>query len=127
MDLYSTHLGTLIACVLGLVLGSFYNVCIYRIPEKKSIILPPSHCPNCGRIIPFYDNIPLLSYLILRGKCRACKTPISPRYLIVEVLTAIISVGLFLKYGPSLYYLVYLAFSSALIVISFIDLKLKII
>ena len=75
--------------VLGLIIGSFLNVCIYRIPLGKSVVFPGSGCPHCGQSIRFYDNIPVLSYLLLRGKCRFCKEPISIQYPIVELLTAL--------------------------------------
>jgi leader peptidase (prepilin peptidase)/N-methyltransferase len=75
--------------VLGLIIGSFLNVCIYRIPLGKSIVFPGSGCPHCGKSIRFYDNIPVLSYLLLRGKCRFCKEPISIQYPTVELLTAV--------------------------------------
>ena len=84
---------TLILCfafVFGLLFGSFLNVCIYRIPREKSIVWPPSACPHCNAHISWYDNIPLLSYLVLLGKCRHCKKPISIQYPIVELLTAIL-------------------------------------
>ncbi|MCE5326742.1 MAG: prepilin peptidase [Planctomycetaceae bacterium] len=80
----------LAACV-----GSFLNVVIYRLPRGESIVFPGSHCPNCGRAIKWYDNVPLASWLLLRGKCRFCKEPISPRYLMIEVLTAALVVGLY--------------------------------
>lgn len=73
--------------VLGLIIGSFLNVCIYRIPLQKSVVRPRSSCTHCGKQIPFYDNIPLLSYLLLRGRCRSCRTAISFRYPFVELLT----------------------------------------
>ena len=73
----------LFATVLGLLFGSFLNVCIYRIPREKSIVWPPSSCPNCNARISWYDNIPVLSFLALRGKCRNCKSPISIQYPIV--------------------------------------------
>ena len=84
--------------ILGLVIGSFLNVCILRIPEGKSIVSPASACPKCGALVRPYDNIPVLSYLILRGKCRSCKTKISPMYPLVEALTAL----LFLRLLPRL-------------------------
>jgi leader peptidase (prepilin peptidase)/N-methyltransferase len=75
--------------VFGLMVGSFLNVCIARIPAGESIVSPGSRCPNCRRAIPWYDNIPVLSYLLLGGRCRNCKTRISPRYVIVEIVTAV--------------------------------------
>ncbi len=75
---------------IGACAGSFLNVCIWRIPNDMSIVSPPSHCPKCNHSIPFYENIPVLSWLILRGKCSSCKEPISIRYLLVELLTALI-------------------------------------
>jgi leader peptidase (prepilin peptidase) / N-methyltransferase len=75
--------------VFGLIIGSFLNVCIYRIPQGKSVVFPASGCPRCSQSIRFYDNIPVLSYLLLRGKCRFCKEPISIQYPIVELLTAL--------------------------------------
>jgi leader peptidase (prepilin peptidase) / N-methyltransferase len=75
----------------GLIIGSFLNVCIVRIPEGKSIVLPPSACPTCAAAIRPYDNIPVVSYLLLRGKCRGCKTRISPMYPLVELLTGPLS------------------------------------
>lgn len=82
----------------GCCIGSFLNVVIYRLPRDKSIVTPPSACPGCGGLIKFYDNIPLFSWVILGGKCRNCKTGISARYFIVELLTGLIFVGLFLIY-----------------------------
>ena len=81
------HIEPLIYTLFGLVIGSFLNVCIYRIPLGKSIVSPRSACPNCGTLIHFFDNIPVLSYLILRGKCRCCGQPISIQYPVVELLT----------------------------------------
>ena len=113
--------------LIGASIGSFLNVCIARIPEKKSIVSPPSSCPKCGQGIKFYDNIPLLSYLILRGRCRQCKTFISPRYPLVELLTAILSVLLMMRFGPSISYLIYFCLVAALVTITFIDLDHRII
>ncbi|MBN2062270.1 MAG: prepilin peptidase [Deltaproteobacteria bacterium] len=113
--------------VFGLILGSFLNVCIHRIPLRKSIISPPSSCPQCGNRIKYYDNIPLLSYLILRGKCRYCGQSISLRYPVVELISGLLSLSLFLRYGFSFQYFAFLAFVEALIVLSVIDLRFKII
>jgi leader peptidase (prepilin peptidase)/N-methyltransferase len=115
------------SAILGTVVGSFLNVCIYRIPSGNSIALPGSHCPACEHPIAFYDNIPIISYLILRGKCRSCNERISPIYPAVELLTAVMAVLLFLRYGLSADYLFSFLFTCALIVITFIDLKHQII
>jgi leader peptidase (prepilin peptidase) / N-methyltransferase len=113
--------------VFGAIVGSFLNVCIYRIPRGKSIVRPGSHCPACGKQISFFDNVPFLSYLILRGKCRQCKATISPRYFVVELLTALLFTALYFVFGLSLELPVNMAFVSLLIIISFIDFDLKII
>jgi len=113
--------------LLGLALGSFLNVCIYRIPIKKSIINPRSGCPHCEEKIKFYDNIPLVSYLILLGKCRYCRHPISWHYPAVEALTGLLSLALFMRYGFSYQYLLLLLFTASLVAISFIDLHHQII
>jgi leader peptidase (prepilin peptidase)/N-methyltransferase len=113
--------------IFGLVVGSFLNVCIYRIPRKKSIILPGSFCPHCGTPIHPLDNIPLLSYLVLAGKCRHCKGSISPRYPLVEFITGLLFVLLYMRFGLSRSLLVYAIFIAALLVITFIDLEHRII
>ncbi|MGD0823091.1 MAG: prepilin peptidase [Terriglobales bacterium] len=87
---------------LGLCFGSFLNVCIYRLPLGISVVTPRSACPHCGDLIPLYHNIPVLSWLILRGKCRSCKTPISPRYLAIELLTGLLFLGCFTHFGLTL-------------------------
>ena len=108
--------------VMGAAIGSFLNVCIVRLPEGASLVKPGSHCPKCRSPIRFYDNIPLLSYLILRGKCRQCKAQISPRYFAVEGLSAFIALALFRTFGLSLEFVIYFIFFSALLVVIFIDL-----
>ncbi len=113
--------------VFGTLVGSFLNVCILRIPARQSIVRPPSSCPTCKSPIAFYDNIPLLSYLILRGGCRSCAAAISPRYFIVEFLTGALAVALFLRFGWSTTFVIYAVFCAALVVISFIDLDVQII
>lgn len=112
---------------LGASIGSFLNVCIYRIPEGKSIVSPPSSCPNCNTQIQFYDNLPIISYLMLFGRCRNCKAPISIQYPIVEALTGIFAILVLYYFGFTIDSLIYFAFISSLIVITFIDLKLQII
>jgi len=118
---------TLFSLLFGLILGSFINVCIHRIPRKESLVRPPSACPQCNKRIRFYDNIPLISYVILRGKCRFCKKPIPLRYPVVELLTGLLSVALFVKYGLTAHYLLYFLFSASLVTVTFIDLRHKII
>jgi leader peptidase (prepilin peptidase)/N-methyltransferase len=113
--------------LFGLLFGSFFNVCIYRIPRQESIVFPPSHCPACGAHIKPWDNIPVLSFMLLRGKCRTCQAHISWRYPLVELLTAALFVACLYLYGFEPLTVVYLVFGSALIVISFIDLDHQII
>ena len=84
--------------LLGACVGSFLNVVIWRVPRGESIVFPSSHCPACGRPIRWYDNVPLISWLVLRGRCRACQAPISPRYLLIEAATAAMVVGLYVVY-----------------------------
>lgn len=115
------------AFIFGAVVGSFLNVCICRLPRDESIVFPPSHCPKCDFKIPFYDNIPIFSYLILRGKCRSCDLPISVQYPLVELVNALLTLFLFMKFGASLTFLVLFIFCSALVVITFIDLEHQII
>ena len=117
----------IMAFVIGLVIGSFSNVCIYRIPLNESITYPGSHCPKCNKPIKYYDNIPVLSYLLLNGKCRYCKNKIPIQYPVVELLTGFIYLGLYLLYGINLITFVYMILCSVLIIISFIDLKERII
>ncbi len=118
---------TFFSFIFGLALGSFLNVCIYRIPLKESVISPPSKCPQCGKRIKFYDNIPLLSFILLSGKCRYCNNPISWRYPIIETITGLLSIALFIRYGLSFQYFILLFFAMALVTISFIDLDHQII
>jgi leader peptidase (prepilin peptidase) / N-methyltransferase len=118
---------TTISIIFGALIGSFLNVCICRLPKDESIVTPGSHCPQCGKPIHWYDNIPIVSYLLLRGQCRHCHQSISIQYPVVEGITALLSLGLFLKFGPSLSYLFYFAFAAALVVITVIDLYHQII
>ncbi len=109
--------------VIGAVVGSFLNVVIHRLPDPDlSIVRPRSRCPRCGATISWYDNIPILSFLILSGKCRECGGRISFRYPFVELLAGVLLVGLFLKFGPTLAVPLYFVFGSSLIACTFIDL-----
>lgn len=109
--------------IIGLAIGSFLNVCIYRIPRPDMSIYSPrrSFCPECSQSIKFYDNIPLLSYPILRGKCRHCKAKISVLYPIVEFVTAALYLVIYYQFGTTLYFLHAIFFVSVLIPIAFID------
>jgi leader peptidase (prepilin peptidase) / N-methyltransferase len=113
--------------IFGSIIGSFLNVCIYRIPRSLSIVWPSSQCPSCSRPIRAWDNIPILSFLVLGGKCRNCGVKISFRYPLVEALNAFFYVFLSWRFGISWDFLVYGVFCSALIVITFIDLDFQII
>ena len=109
--------------VFGAAIGSFLNVCIYRMPRGESIVNPPSHCPHCNARIRWVNNIPLLSYVVLRGKCRHCGGRIRPRYVLVELLTALLFLGVWLKYPMSWLAPVYWVMVGGLIVGTFIDLE----
>lgn len=115
------------AFIYGLAFGSFLNVCIYRLPRGLSVVRPASACPTCGAPIKLYDNIPVLSWLLLRGKCRACRAPISPRYLIVELLTAFAFVLSFWLFGLSFLAVKMSVFSFLLIGLIFTDADLKLL
>jgi len=107
---------------VGLVIGSFLNVCIVRLPRGGSIVTPPSHCPRCQSGIKFYDNIPVLSFLFLRGKCRNCGEPISWRYPLVELMNALVYVWIVNEFWLGGEAVLLMALCSSLIVITFIDL-----
>jgi leader peptidase (prepilin peptidase) / N-methyltransferase len=117
----------LIVFVFGLIVGSFCNVVIYRLPQGKSIVTPGSQCRLCGNSIRPWDNIPLLSYVLLRGKCRFCKEPISIRYPSVELVSGVLYVLLWSKFGLSIPFPVYAALTSTLLTIGVIDYDHKII
>ncbi len=117
----------LIAFIFGSVVGSFLNVCIYRIPRGSSIILPPSRCPACGTSIKPYNNIPIISFILLGGKCRQCGAKISLRYPLVEALNGLLYVLVLWRFGLGWHTLFLFAFWSAMIVITFIDLDFQII
>lgn len=113
--------------ILGLCTGSFLNVCIYRIPDGLSIIKPPSSCKECGHRIRWFENIPVISFIMLKGRCGSCGERISIQYPLVELLTGFLLTVLFFKTGLTYIFLSYFIFTSALIVITFIDFKLQII
>jgi len=117
----------LIAGTLGALIGSFLNVCIYRLPRGESIAWPGSHCPSCGKAIEFYDNIPVLSYFWLTGRCRACRDPISIRYPLVEAVNAAGYLTILWTFGPTWTTVLYAILFSALLVVTGTDLTHKII
>ena len=113
--------------VLGLALGSFLNVCIYRLPLGISVTTPRSACPHCKQLIAFYDNMPVLSWLILRGRCRHCKAPISPRYLLIEVLTGALFLTCYWYFGLTIATLKYCAFGFLILGLIFTDAETKLL
>ncbi|MBZ5630232.1 MAG: prepilin peptidase [Acidobacteriia bacterium] len=113
--------------LFGLAFGSFLNVCIHRIPREISVVLPHSACPKCQHAIKPYDNIPVLSWLILRGRCRHCGAPISPRYLAVEVITACLFLACYARFGMSILALKYCVFSFLIIGLIFIDAEWRLL
>jgi leader peptidase (prepilin peptidase)/N-methyltransferase len=113
--------------VLGLMLGSFLNVVIARLPERRSLWAPRSACPGCGTPIAWYDNVPLLSFVLLRGRCRACAAPIPWRYPLVEAATAALFALAWVEFGPTLQFVVAAALLAALVAITAIDLRHQII
>lgn len=113
--------------LLGAVVGSFLNVCIYRIPRGESLVFPASRCPQCGCGISWHDNVPIVGYFLLRGRCRHCRQPISGRYPLVEFLSAVLALTAYVKFGFSLALPVVFLFLAAVIVIVFIDIEHQII
>ena len=111
----------------GAIVGSFLNVCIVRLPHEQSVVTPRSHCVHCKTMIPWYDNIPFVSYLLLRGRCRSCKQPISFRYFLVELLTAGCFLFFFQIYGLTALYAAYMVMVSGFIVAIFVDFEHRII
>ncbi len=119
------HFWSLVFFSFGCIVGSFLNVCIYRMPLDLSVVSPPSHCPHCKYSIPFYLNVPLLTWLSLRGKCKNCGAPISPRYFIVELLTGVTFLACWLAFGHASPWIaaVYCLFLAGLITATFIDFE----
>src|SRR5215471_13575579 len=118
----------LLVCLLfGLAIGSFLNVCIARLPHSQSVVHPRSRCPKCQKLIAWYDNVPVLSYLLLGGRCRNCKKIISVRYPAVELLTGVLSILIYLKFGLSVEWAIFLVFVAALVILAFIDMDHRIL
>ena len=115
----------IIIFIFGLLIGSFLNVCIYRMPKSESIIFPSSHCPNCKKSIFWYDNIPIFSYLALAGKCRSCKVKISLRYPLVEAITASLLTLLFVAFGLTPKFFAYSVMACGLVVATFVDFEIQ--
>ena len=115
------------AFVFGCVIGSFLNVCIFRLPEGRSIVHPPSACPHCGAHIAWYDNIPLISFVILGRRCRNCSFPIAWRYPLVELLSGVLAAVLIWRYGPSVRFVIYYVLAASLVVVTFIDIDHQVI
>jgi len=113
--------------ITGLAFGSFLNVCIYRLPRELSVVTPRSACPNCKQAIAAYDNIPVLSWLILGGRCRHCRTRISPRYLMIEVLTGVLFLACYWYFGLTLSTVKYCAFAFLLLGLIFTDAETKLL
>jgi leader peptidase (prepilin peptidase)/N-methyltransferase len=117
----------IVAAAFGAVIGSFLNVCIYRIPKGRSIVWPGSACGSCGHMLAWFENIPIVSYFVLRGRCRACRAAISLRYPFVEFLTAVMFAGAWWFYGPSVLLVSRLLFGCGLIVLFAIDLEYQLL
>ncbi len=115
------------AFIYGLAFGSFLNVCIYRLPRGLSVIRPRSACPKCGNRIAPYDNIPVLSWVLLRGRCRHCSTPITPRYAAVEILTGLLFVGCFFQFGTTIFFFKYAVLSFLLLGLIFTDAETQLL
>ena len=120
-------LETTFVTLLGLIIGSFLNVCIYRLPRQLSPVHPRSSCTSCGHVLSWYENVPIVSYAALRGRCRGCGAPISLMYPIVEGITGAMFLSGYLLYGPSLLLVVRLMFGCAMIVLFVIDLEHRIL
>nr|HID58027.1 prepilin peptidase [Desulfobacterales bacterium] len=116
-----------IVFIFGVTVGSFLNVCIYRIPVGLSVVSPRSICPKCNTPIPFYDNIPILSYVLLKGRCRHCGDHISFRYPVIELVSGLFALAILFQYGLSIRGLILYIFIASLLVITFIDIDYTII
>ena len=117
----------IIVFIFGSIVGSFLNVCIHRMPKSESVVWPRSHCPKCQKRIPGYDNIPFLSFIFLKGKCRYCKESISWRYPLVELLSAVLILALFNRFGLNYVFFLYMVMLWGLIIATFVDIGHRII
>ena len=117
----------IIVFIFGSIVGSFLNVCIHSMPQGESVVWPRSHCPKCKKRIPGYDNIPFLSFILLKGRCRFCKEKISLRYPLVELITAILLVLLYSRWGLTYNFFFYMVLVWGLIIATFVDIKHRII
>jgi len=117
----------IIVFIFGSIVGSFLNVCIHRMPKGESVVWPRSHCPRCQKRIPGYDNIPFISFLLLRGRCRFCREKISLRYPLVELLTAFLMTALFNRFGLTYEFFLYMVMLWSLIIATFVDIAHRII
>ena len=115
------------AFAIGAIVGSFLNVVIYRYPRELSVVHPRSHCPNCGPLIRWYDNVPVVSYLMLGARCRHCRNPISVRYPLIELANGLFYLAVFLRTGPTVAFLLVAATVSMTVVLIFIDLEIQIL
>ncbi len=113
---------SVVSLIMGGMIGSFLNVCVYRLPEGLSVVKPRSRCPKCETPIAWYDNLPVISWILLRAKCRQCKAPISWQYPLVEAITGILFLLVFLKFGFTLASPIYMILVAALVLVTFVDL-----
>jgi leader peptidase (prepilin peptidase) / N-methyltransferase len=119
-------IGAFIFCI-GLIVGSFLNVCIYRLPRDESVAWPASHCTTCDRPLDWYENIPVASWMVLRGRCRTCRSPIAVRYPIIELVTGVLFLGAYLVFGLTLLLPERILFACAMVVLFAIDLEHQIL
>lgn len=127
LELLPPAFGYIVAALFGAIVGSFLNVVIHRVPIHKSVVFPHSRCPHCGHLIAFYDNIPIVSYIILGGKCRGCKTHISARYPAVELITAILFLAVAFRDGLMVQTPFDMIFVAAILALSFINAEYLIV
>ncbi|GMU92998.1 MAG: prepilin peptidase [Candidatus Hydrogenedentota bacterium] len=121
VDILDTLL-TVVSFLLGAIVGSFLNVCVYRLPKGESIVHPRSRCPQCQTAIAWHDNIPMVSWLLLGARCRHCKAPISWQYPLVEAITAVLFACVYIRFGMTIAWPVYMLLAAALVLVTFVDL-----